>query len=430
MPGRHGYGGYMRNVLLVEDSNMFGKITKKKIETVFNAPVFWAKSLAETEKLLEMGGGAFSMALLDFNLPDAPHGEVIDRVVNEGISSLVFTTNMSDDVRDLVWSKKVADYILKDDPNSLGYIVTAMQQLEKNHNNVILIVDDSPTHRTILSELLYVRKYRVLNATSGTAALDTLKKHPEIKLVITDYNMPGMDGASLCQKIREDKKADQLAIIGLSSHKDPSLGARFLKSGADDFIVKGDFLVEEFYSRVQRCLKQLDLFDQIRESAIRDYLTGLHNRRYFFEAGAELISRCEQRAQALFCAIIDIDFFKNINDTYGHDAGDMVIQKVGLALQELAGQEDIVARIGGEEFALLGPVSSVDQGLERCETIRQHVQSLPFSANDKDTCDHVTISLGVCFTSGGNLDDLTKKADTCLYQAKQNGRNRVEFIRT
>jgi len=420
----------MKNVLLVEDSNMFGKITKKKIETVIDATVFWATSLAETEKLLQQGGAAFSMALLDFNLPDAPHGEVIDRVVNEGISSLVFTTNMSDEVRELVWSKKVADYILKDDPNSLEYIITAMQQLDENHKNMILVVDDSSSYRAMLSELLYIRKYRVINTTNGEAALATLKKHPEIKLVIIDYNMPGMDGASLCQKIREDKKADQVAIIGLSSQKDPTLGARFLKSGADDFIIKGSFLVEEFYSRVQRCLTQLDLFHQIRESAVRDFLTGLYNRRYFFEAGTELISGCQQRGESLYCAIIDIDFFKSINDTYGHDAGDLVIQQVGQALQEREGQENIFVRFGGEEFALLGPARSIDQGLEQCEKLRQHIQSLTFKvAGLKDTQVNITISIGVCFAAEGELDQLIKKADECLYQAKKNGRNRVEFIR-
>ncbi len=420
----------MKNILLAEDSNMFGRIAKRKIESVFNVPVFWAKSLAETERLLEVGSGKFSMALLDFNLPDAPNGEVIDRVVEEGISSFVFTSNMSDKVRNLVWSKKVADYILKEDPNSLGYIVTAMQQLADNHNSIILVVDDSTTYRAMLSELLYIRQYRVITATSGEAALDTLKKHPEIKLVITDYNMPGIDGASLCQKIREEKKADRLAIIGASSENDPTLGARFLKSGADDFLVKGKFLVEEFYSRVQRCLKQIDLFGQIREIAIRDFLSGMHNRRYFFEAGAELITQYVQMGESLYCAIMDIDFFKRVNDTYGHNAGDIVIQSVGQMLQEFGGTRDIVARIGGEEFCFLGPIDSIDDGLERCDKLRQHIETttIPVGKHPDESV-NITISIGVCFASDGHLDDLVKKADECLYRAKEKGRNRVEFVR-
>lgn len=420
----------MQNILLVEDSNMFGKIAKKKIEKVFNAPVFWAKSLAETENLLRMGAGSFSMALLDVNLPDAPNGEVIDRVVKEGISSLVFTSNVSDEVRNLVWSKKVADYILKEDPNSLEYIVSAMQQLERNDENLILVVDDSSIYRSMLSDLLYIRKYRVINANSGEEGLTILDNYPEIKLVITDYNMPGIDGASFCQKIREKRKSDQLAIIGVSSEDDPSLGARFLKSGADDFIVKGGFLVEEFYSRVQRCLKQIDLFHQIRENAIRDFLTGLYNRRYFFETGTELVSRCELNNELLYCVLIDIDNFKSVNDTYGHDVGDIVIKMVAQAMKDFAREEEIVARIGGEEFCILGPITSVDDGLEQCEKLREHIALVPIPADEggEETLS-VTISTGVCFALGGNLDYLTKRSDECLYRAKKNGKNRVEFVR-
>ncbi|WP_163338593.1 diguanylate cyclase [Desulfopila sp. IMCC35008] len=418
----------MQNILLVEDSNMFGRIAKKKIEKVFDVPVYWTKSLAETEKILEVGKGSFSMALLDVNLPDAPNGEVIDLVVNRGISSLVFTSNVSDEVRNLVWSKKVADYILKEDPNSLEYIVSAMQQLEKNDENLILVVDDSSMYRSMLSDLLYIRKYRVINGNNGEEGLDILDKYPEIKLVITDYNMPVMDGASFCQKIREKKKSDQLAIIGVSSEDDPSLGARFLKSGADDFIVKGGFLVEEFYSRVQRCLKQIDLFQQIRESAIRDFLTGLYNRRYFFEAGTELVSRCELKGEPLYCAIIDIDNFKSVNDTYGHDVGDIVIKVIAQSMRDLSREEDIVARIGGEEFCILGPVASVDDGLEQCETLRQHIAMTPVAVGDGGSLG-VSVSTGVCFALGGDLDNLTKRADECLYRAKQNGKNRVEFVR-
>ncbi len=420
----------MNSILLVEDSNMFGRIAKKKIEKTFNVSVFWAKSLAETEELLAMKNGLFSMALLDFNLPDAPIGEVVDRVVQEGISSLVFTSNISDEVRNLVWSKQVADYILKDDPNSLEYIITAMQQLDENHNNLILVVSGSPAYRTMLSNLLHIRKYGIINSTSGTSALKTIQMHPEIKLVITDYDMPGIDGTSLCQKIRKFKKADQLAIIGVSSAKDPTLGARFLKSGADDFIVKNNFLVEEFYSRVHRCLKQVNLFHQIRESAIRDFLTGLHNRRYFFEAGEELIAQCTQKGKLLFCALIDIDFFKTVNDRYGHDVGDMVIKTVAQSLQEQEGEEEILARIGGEEFCILGPVDSIDQGLQRCEETRQHIESLVIpTGNNSGINVRITISIGVYFAFSRDLDYLTKKADECLYQAKEKGRNRVVFVR-
>jgi len=141
---------------------------------------------------------------LDLNLPDAPNGEVIDLVIKRGVTSFVFTSNMSNSVREQVWSKKVADYILKDDPNSLDYIVKAIKRLDTNQDTLILIVDDSKFFRTQIAELLYVQQYRVITAKSGPEALKIILKHPEIKLVITDYNMPEMDGCQLCRNIRTD----------------------------------------------------------------------------------------------------------------------------------------------------------------------------------------------------------------------------------
>lgn len=119
----------MNQILLVEDNAMFGRIIKATLEAEFDRPVYWVKTLKETFQLLEQANNNFYMALLDFNLPDAPNGEVIDLVVNRGITSFVFTSNMSNIVREQVWSKKVADYILKDDPNSLGYVVEAIKRL-------------------------------------------------------------------------------------------------------------------------------------------------------------------------------------------------------------------------------------------------------------------------------------------------------------
>ncbi len=281
----------MKQILLAEDSFMFGKLTKKKIEAEFDLPVFWAKTLAETVRLLNAPDSNFSMALLDFYLPDAPHGEVIDEVVRKGISTLVFTSNMSNEVREEVWRKKVADYILKDDPNSLEYIIRAMHRLDKNCESLILVVDDSSTYRNIIAELLYIHKYRVVTAKSGSSALQILSKHPEIQMVITDFNMPEMDGCLLCQKIRQEHKHEDLAIIGISSENDRNIGARFIKNGANDFIVKQSPIVEEFYCRIHQCLDNIQMIQRSKEAAVKDFLTGLYNRRYFFSRGFHLVGK-------------------------------------------------------------------------------------------------------------------------------------------
>ncbi len=415
----------MRQILLVEDSTMFGRLTKKKLEAVFDVPVYWVKTLRETKELLDQANDNFSMALLDVNLPDAPNGEVIDEVIGRGISAFVFTSNITEDVRELVWSKKVADYILKDDPNSLDYIVTAMQRVVKNENSLILVVDDSPQFRTMLSELLYVQRYRVVTAKDANTALGILEHHQGIKLVITEYYLPDMDGWMFCQKIREIYKHDDLAIIGVASKGGKEVGARFIKSGANDFLLKESFMVEEFYCRVTQCVENIDLLKATKDIAVKDHLTGLYNRRYFFNAGRMLFSSSKRNQISLVCAMLDIDHFKSVNDTYGHDVGDIVIKKIADILPEKLRVTDIVARIGGEEFCILAVNVSVEGAQMKFEELRNRIEKTPILFNDDQESLQVTVSIGVCTEEHEDLEKLMKAADTLLYKAKEAGRNQV-----
>ncbi len=172
-----------------------------------------------------------------------------------------------------------------------------MLQLEKNRKRLVLVVDDSNSFRTMLSELLYVRQFRVVNASDGQTALGIIANHPEISIVITDFEMPGIDGCTLCRKIRETRSHDDITIIGMSSIDDKTIGARFQKSGADDFMSKNKLQVEEFYSRVDRCAKMMNLVAQAKNSAERDFLTGLYNRRYFFDAGTILLEKQKRQGE-------------------------------------------------------------------------------------------------------------------------------------
>lgn len=258
----------MQQFLLVEDSMMFGRLAKKRLEKVFDVPVFWARSLAETEKILEGENRNISIALLDFNLPDAPQGEVIDLVVDQGISSLVFTTNMNNEVRSMIWDKRVADYIIKEDPNSLDYVVSTIRQLEMNQNTLVLVVDQSDTHRSYISELLYVRKFRVLNASNAETACAILEQYPEIKLVIADFEMSGFAGGSFCQKLREKHTLEEMAIVGFTSSENRMVGIQYIKNGASDYVVTAPFIVEEFYSKISRTLETVNLYSLLRDTSV------------------------------------------------------------------------------------------------------------------------------------------------------------------
>jgi len=414
----------MNQILLVEDSPLFGRLAKKRIEETFDVPVYWCKNFAEADRLLIRASGNFSMAVLDFNLPDAPNGEVIDRVVGEGISALVFTSNLSDEVRKQVWSRRVVDYILKDDPNCIDYVIAAMQQLLANERTLVLVVDDSNSQRTALTEWLYIKKFRVVTAKDGPSALAILDQYPEIKLVITDYNMPGMNGCMLCRKIREKFKHDQMAIIGLSSEDERTLGARFIKSGANDFVIKQTFLVEEFYCRVEHSLHLLKLIEENRNAAIRDFLTGMYNRRYLFDQGVALCTEKLSEKQPVYCAMLDIDFFKKINDQFGHETGDRVLQLVAAQINVHTDAFCLAARIGGEEFCLL--CSDLEKDVFRKKMIELH-KAIGKNALQDDVhgAIRVTASIGWAVSPEAELHDLMRAADENLYRAKKAGRNRV-----
>lgn len=414
----------MNQILLVEDSPLFGRMTKARLEEAFDVPVYWCKNYAEADSLLIRAKGMFDMALLDFNLPDAPHGEVIDRVVREGISSLVFTSNLSDEVRRQVWSKKVVDYILKDDPSSLNYVVAAMKQLAVNSNSLILVVDDSDMQRNAILELLYIKKYRAISAKNGASALEILDQYPETKVVITDYNMPGMDGCQLCRKIREKHKHEDLAIIGLSSEEDRTLGARFVKSGANDFIVKQTFLVEEFYCRLEHNLHILELIEDKRNAAIRDFLTGMYNRRHFFEEGATFCARVLETGGNVLCAMLDIDLFKKVNDEFGHETGDKVLQYVASQITASDKDWDLSARIGGEEFCLLAFNCGSEEFTVRLDSLRASIAAGAV-ADQEGNAIRTTVSIGWSSSSTPALSSLMQVADENLYKAKEAGRNRV-----
>ena len=181
----------MNSILIVEDSPLFGKLAKIRLETEFDKEIIWTKTLLETKTILKSNRASISVALVDYNLPDAPRGEVIDEVAACGIPVIIFTGDLSDEVRDHVWSKQVADYVLKDDPNCFDYIIHAIQRLSENSNCKVLVVDDSPLYRKIFCDLLYIQQYQVIAAKNGEECLAILEQHPDITLILSDYNMPG-----------------------------------------------------------------------------------------------------------------------------------------------------------------------------------------------------------------------------------------------
>lgn len=413
-----------KQILVVEDNKFIGSLLRDKLQAA-RYGVVWVKNLAGVLELLASGEHDFFAAILDFSLPDAPTGEIIDHVVRHDIPTIVFTGPLSDEVRSTVWVKNVVDYVLKDNFFSPDYLVATIQRLERNLVTKVLVVDDSSFFRQVIVDLLAVHRFQIFTATDGVDALRVVEEHPDIKLVITDFSMPQMDGFMLTQRLRAKYSREDMAIIGISAKGENLLAARFIKHGANDFIIKQTFLTEEFYSRVNQCMDSLENVRIIREAAITDYLTGLYNRRYFFDVGYKLFASAARKSITLSCAMIDIDHFKKVNDTYGHDVGDQVLQHIAGLLQKRLRATDIVARMGGEEFCVLAV--NVDAGYVEglFEELRRRVDESTFEISDGQQLD-LTVSIGVAVNgSAYSLEGLVKVADEQLYIAKGNGRNQV-----
>ena len=411
-----------KKILVVEDSKMFGYAISAKIEAELGCKPHLVTSFAEACNFFEQHGDGLFAAVLDLVLPDAPQGEVVGVALKKNIPAIVLTGQFSESVRKEFTSRDIVDYIVKEGPNSLDQLTQTLRRLEANRSVKVLIVDDDKLSRLAIKRLLERHRFVILEAENGKKALETLKEHPDIRVVISDYFMPEMDGFELVSRIRETTSMDKMAIIGISSKGGPAMTARFLKKGANDFIVK-PFTNEEFYLRINQNVQMLEYIESIRNAAIKDHLTGLYNRRYLFELGQKLFGNAQRYEKDLVVAMIDIDKFKTINDRFGHAVGDEVLRWVSAMMMDHFRSSDVVARMGGEEFCILAPDMPSDHGRERFEALRATIESTPLSV--KGSCIRVTVSIGITATLGPTLEATINQADQLLYQAKNKGRNRV-----
>ncbi len=272
-------------VLVVEDSRMVAAYLRQALEGVLGLTVVVVTTYAEAEALLKTRGQEFFMALLDLNLPDAPDGEVVDLALSHSIPAVVLTAVVNREIRATIVAKGVVDFVLKS-RDAARQIIDIIRRLERNRDVTLLVVDDSEFLRRAIRNMLILYGFTVLEADNGVSALETLEAHPEIRLVVTDYEMPGMDGFALCRKIREKHGREQLAVIGVSSFEDDLLSVAFIKNGANDFLAK-PFQREELYWRIAQNLENLDHIDQINESL--DTISRMNTRmKRDLEAAANL----------------------------------------------------------------------------------------------------------------------------------------------
>jgi diguanylate cyclase (GGDEF)-like protein len=361
----------------------------------------------------------FLCAIVDYRLPDAPIGQAIDFTLASFLPTIVTTEYLDSQTRTGILNKDVIDYILKENEQVYEYLSILLNRLHKNKREGVLVVDNARASRQRSISLLQRHNFITYKATTGQEGLDALTRYSHIKLVIAANTLPDMSGIELLNEIRKRASKDDIAVIGLSEHSDTGVSARFIKSGANDYLAQ-PYGQEEFLCRIMQNIEYIENIELIRRAANSDFLTGLPNRRHFFErtaAASQLVPIC----QAL--ALIDIDHFKKINDTYGHDCGDYTLKEIA-KLVSTTFSDYIPARFGGEEFCVFMPNIKLHTAVQIFNDFRQTLANIEFRFEGQAF--HCSVSIGVTSIEQGGISSMLRKADEYLYQAKHNGRNRVE----
>ena len=408
-----------KNLLVVEDSKAIATVIKQ-IAKSLDYKVTLATSLAEVETILQ-GSTDFFAATIDYALPDAPDGEAIAAVLSRGIPGVVLTGKMDDDTRQRILAQPVIDYIPKENSQAFLYLKRILHWQLTNHECGVLVVDDSVSARNHVVELLRRRNFSVYVADNGVKALEIMQQNKNIKMVVTDLEMPEMDGIALTNELRRTYSRDQLAIIGISGASNGIHSARFIKNGADDFLRK-PFCPEEFYCRMTQNIENLKNIEQIQKAANTDYLTELPNRRAFFSEAETRINLYREKNVPFYVAMLDIDLFKQVNDSYGHEAGDHILKVLALYMRKHFGA-GLCARLGGEEFGVLLPGLDEDQLYNKFDDFRREISVSQLAYDEQ----HLTFTVSIGCTLGGakTLAQHISEADIALYSAKENGRNQV-----
>ena len=296
----------------------------------------------------------------------------------------------------------------------------------------ILIADDSATIRATLAKAVN-DEFESIGASDGEQAWNVLLDDASIELVVTDLAMPGLDGFGLIRRMRasESSRIRNTPVIVVTGANDTAARERAFIEGANDFIAKTSDHVE-FLARVRAHQKLAQTIRELensrrflREQANTDPLTKLANRRNFFTIVSTILAQMNRQNEHFSVVMLDIDHFKRINDTYGHQAGDFVLVELAKVLSGAIREGDVLARMGGEEFVVASPYTNRLAAIVLSERLRKSVEDKKFLFEGNQI--PVTISLGVASKtkSTDDIDKLLAIADARLYIAKEKGRNRI-----
>jgi len=404
--------------LIVEDQKSMARLLKAELAKLTQQPIYICDSLASVNELLATGI-EIAVCLSDMNLPDAPNGEAISALLKQHITTIVVTGTYDEAVRKAMFKLKVADYVLKDGISSIRYAVQTAHKIYKNHQKTVWILSSESKMTSKLLGMLRIHHYHVSLYDDRPELLEDLKTSPpDLLLFDSTEHFENNEIYTLVDTIRQQFNQNQLPIMACESSAQISNAIKLMKYGVNDFY-NTSFSAEEFYVRVDQNIRQARDFRKIEHISQTDALTGLYNRGYFFEEGTRLFTQLKAEQKYFFAIMADIDHFKKVNDTHGHQKGDEAIIYTANTISSIF-SDYLVARFGGEEFCVMGEVEDATEIEALCEILRATIEE----DTTEKTGVKFTLSIGLTY-SGDTLEQAINQADKALYSAKENGRNQV-----
>ncbi|MCJ8305267.1 diguanylate cyclase [Shewanella sp.] len=414
----------MKKILLIEDNPQLLKNKIEELRTNFTHSIDTVENFAQLQDYLTKNKENVFIALLDYFLEGAMDGQGVDLLLEHNIPTIVYTQEYSTEIREILLDKCVLEYLIKKPNSDLLYSTRLIERVYKNNFIKALIVDGSESFRNKLAGNLQQFGLESLQSSDAKTTLELLKTHSDIQVVLIDLDISGdIQGVELVEDIREHFPSTMLGVLGMTPHGyNSQLSIEFLKKGANDFITK-PFVKEQLNLRIMQVLEMLDTIQEKSIEATIDPLTQLKNRRALEVESKVMIQSALIENSPLSVAMIDIDNFKVVNDTFGHDVGDDVLKLISKVLKSNFRKKDLVVRNGGEEFCVVLDDLTLEKSIDIFEKLIKKIESTPYEKNG--VVINITVSIGLFHGIKNDIKSMLSLADKNLYVAKENGRNKL-----
>lgn len=405
----------MKKIVIIDDHSPELMVLVDQIEGQLNAEVLVMTSV---ESAKEVDG--ITAAILSIQK------SVEDYTPLENIPTILITGSLPINSKQFLLSNQLMDTVSDYSQHNCRYIISLLRRVEVLVELNVLVFESEKLIQTLISRNLLVLGIKPVLCSTPKEVKRVIKDRKAIHMALVSSQ--SSESLQLVQELRRNYNKLELPIVTmLSEGESEEVEIEFLRNGATDSITKKlstPLSMEQFRTRIMHSLRQVISYIELSYMAERDFLTGCFNRRYFFDAGESLFANFQRGNFSFAVAMLDIDDFKKINDSYGHPSGDLGIISLANQLQHEVRKTDLVARFGGEEFCLILSGADNEGVLAVLERIRHAVEQSKH-CGEEGQCFSFTVSIGVTVEAGESLEQMVNKADKLLYQAKTTGKNRI-----